>query len=103
MVVRTWHGWTSKENADRYEQLLRSEVAHEIESKVPAGFQGIELCRKEEEDEVAFMTIMRFDSIESIKALTGEEVERAYVPAAAQAVLKRYDTTVTHYEVTFSR
>ena len=26
MISRLWHGWTTRENADAYETLLRSEV-----------------------------------------------------------------------------
>jgi len=26
MIGRLWHGWTSRENADTYEALLRSEI-----------------------------------------------------------------------------
>ena len=26
MIARVWHGWTSPENADRYEALIRSTI-----------------------------------------------------------------------------
>ncbi len=26
MICRIWHGWTTRENADAYERLLRTEI-----------------------------------------------------------------------------
>ena len=54
-------------------------------------------------DEVEFVTIMRFDRIEDVKAFTGEDYETAYVPDAARKVLKRFDARSQHYEVRESR
>ena len=46
---------------------------------------------------------MRFDSIDNIKAFTGEDYETAYVPPEARKVLKRFDARSQHYELRESR
>jgi hypothetical protein len=42
---------------------------------------------------------MWFDSLDSIKAFMGEDYAVSHVPAAAQAVLKRFDERAAHFEV----
>lgn len=99
MIIRMWHGWTAPDNADRYEELLRREIFPGILAKNIRGLHGIELLRRPAADEVEFVTLMRFDSIEDVVAFVGEDYERAYVPAAARPVLKRFDQTSRHFEV----
>jgi hypothetical protein len=45
------------------------------------------------------MTMMWFDSLDSVKAFMGEDHAVAHVPEAAQAVLSNYDKRSAHYEV----
>jgi hypothetical protein len=42
---------------------------------------------------------MWFDDLESVKAFAGEDHCAAHVPAAARAVLARFDERAVHYEV----
>lgn len=103
MIARLWHGWTTPDNADRYETLLRTEIFPGILAREMPGFQRIELLRRAVVDEVEFVTTMWFDSLDSIKAFTGEDYETAYVPASARAVLKRFDARSLHYELRETR
>jgi heme-degrading monooxygenase HmoA len=103
MISRVWHGWTTPENADIYENLLRSEIFVGIFEKNIPGFERIEMFRRTIGDEVEFMTVMRFQSLEAVKAFVGEDYEAAYVPAAARAVLKRFDARSQHYEARIAR
>ena len=99
MICRVWHGWTTPANADAYEALLRREVFHGIAQRDIAGYRGIELLRRSEGDEVAFVTLMWFESLEAIRVFAGNDYEEAVVPAAARALLRRYDARSAHYEV----
>lgn len=103
MILRIWHGYTAPEDADRYEGLLKQEIFHGIEEQSLPGFRGIELLRRTVGDEVEFITIMRFESIENVKVFTGKDYEVAYVPEAARKVLKRFDQCSQHYELRESR
>ena len=100
MIVRTWRGWTTPENADVYERLLKTEIFPGIEAKGVPGYLGIELLRRTLDDgEVEFSTMMRFESMDAVRAFAGEDYETAYVPDAARAVLSRFDPRSAHYEV----
>jgi heme-degrading monooxygenase HmoA len=99
MIARIWHGWTSPQNADAYETLLKTEIFTGILARDIAGFLRIELLRTPAGEEVEFATVMWFDSPESVKAFAGADYEAAVVPPKARAVLKRFDARSRHYEV----
>jgi heme-degrading monooxygenase HmoA len=99
MICRFWRGWTTFENADAYEQLLRGTVIPAIEARAIAGFRHIDMMRRDLEKEVEFATIMWFDSLAAVQAFVGEDHEVAHVPAPARAVLSRFDERVAHYRV----
>ena len=99
MIARIWHGWTKPENADAYDALLQREIFVGIRERQIAGFRGIELLRRTVAGEVEFVTIMRFDDLDAVRRLAGEDYEAAVVPAAARALLARFDSRSQHYEI----
>jgi len=99
MICRQWRGWTTPDNADGYERIVRGEVIPGIEARAIPGFRHIDLLRRETGDEIEFVTLMWFDSIEAIKAFVGDDHAAAHVPDAARAVLARFDERVSHFEV----
>jgi len=98
MITRIWHGWTTRENAAAYEELLRSEIFQGIASRRIEGFLGIDLLRQSHADEVEFVTIMWFDSLASVREFAGTDYELAVVPPAARALLRRFDARSAHYD-----
>jgi len=98
-IKRIWHGWTTPENAETYQRLLHDTVFPGIEAKNIPGYSGIELLRRNAGHEVEFITVMTFDSIQNVIDFQGADYERAYVPDAAQKVLKRWDQISAHYDV----
>jgi antibiotic biosynthesis monooxygenase (ABM) superfamily enzyme len=104
MIARIWHGWTTAENADAYEALLREEIFVGIGNRQIAGYRGIELLRRDGPQESEFVTIMKFDSLESVRVFAGDDdYESAVVPAKARAILARFDGRSQHYEVRVSK
>jgi hypothetical protein len=99
MICRLWRGWATPENADAYERIVRGEVIPGIEARKIAAFRHIDLIKRELGGEVEFQTLMWFDSLDAIKAFIGEDYSVSHVPAAARAVLKRFDERAAHYEV----
>jgi heme-degrading monooxygenase HmoA len=97
MIARIWHGYTKPEDADAYEALLKPELLPSI-SKVP-GYIGSYLLRKPTEGEVEFITIMLWDSIDSIRAVAGKDYETAVIPEDRLQYLAHYDARSEHYEV----
>lgn len=112
-LKRVWHGWTTAELADEYEELLKNVVFPAIEAKAISGYRGIELLRCSPGDgnshgssansEVEFVTIMTFDCLQDVLDFQGPDYETAYVPDAARLLLTRWDKTSRHYEVIESR
>ena len=99
MISRIWHGWTTPANADTYEALLRSEIFEGIKNRNIAGFLEIDLLRRDKPNEVEFVTIMWFESLDAVRTFAGADYEVAVVPPAARAVLSHFDARSAHYEV----
>jgi len=99
MICRLWRGWTTRENAKAYEQIVREQVIPGIEARQISGFRHIDVMKRDLGSEVEFQTLMWFDSVDAIKAFTGEDFSISHVPAAARAVLSRFDERADHYEV----
>lgn len=99
MISRIWHGWTTQVHADAYENLLKSEIFVGIHNKKIPGYLGIQLFRRIVGGEVEFVTVMWFDSLEAVRAFSGEDYEAAVVPLKARALLSRFDARSQHYEV----
>jgi len=97
-IKRIWHGWTSPENADPYQELLHREIFPGIEAKEINGYRSVELFRRDLQDEVEFVTIMTFDSLQDVKKLQGKDYEKSYVPDAARKLLSRWDKVAVHYQ-----
>lgn len=103
MISRIWHGWTTPANADVYEGLLREEIFVGIKSRNITGFRNIQLLRRTAGDEVEFVTIMEFDTLDAVRQFAGEDYEACVVPPKARAVLARFDQRSQHYEVRIDR
>ncbi len=96
MISRLWHGWTSLENADAYEDLLRREILPRIHRV--KGYKGAFLLRKDAGDEIEFVTLTMFDSMDAVRAFAGDNYAVAVVPAEARKLLSRFDARSEHYE-----
>ncbi len=99
MISRIWHGWTRPENADAYEALLKKEIFVGIKEREIFGYRGIQLFRRSLGEEVEFITIMWFDSLNAVRQFAGEDYEAAVVPPNARLLLAHFDDRSQHYEV----
>ena len=102
MISRIWHGWTTREKADRYEQLLRSEILPGIENLNIPGFKGAHLLRRDLGEEIEFVTICWFESMGAVREFAGENHEESVVPPEARELLSRFDDRSQHYETVLS-
>jgi hypothetical protein len=96
VIARLWHGWTTPENADTYEQLLQTDILPGIER---AHHCQTQMMRRDAGAEVEFITVCYFESLNSIRSFAGDDYERAVVPERARKVLKRFDERAVHFEV----
>src|SRR5579871_5589973 len=69
MIARHWRGWTEPGNAEAYEQLLNTKVLPGLEAL--EGYRGGYLLRADRPDEVEFVVINFFDSIDTVKRFAG--------------------------------
>jgi heme-degrading monooxygenase HmoA len=98
MIARFWRGWATPRNAELYRQHFRANVRPHIET-LP-GFRRCFLLERNDNGEVEFLAVTHWESLESIKAFAGDDVSVAKVEPQARAVLSRFETTATHYEIT---
>lgn len=97
MIARIWHGRTKPEHADAYEAMLKPELLPGIDTV--EGFKGSYLLRRNAGDEVEFITIMLWDSIDAIRAYAGEDYETSVIPEERLKYLSWHEPTASHYEV----
>ena len=90
-----WRGWTSPEAADDYQRFLLDELFPSM-NDIP-GFLGAEVLRRRDGDEVAFVTLTRFRSIDDIRAFAGAQVDRPVIEPRAAELLAHYEQRAVHY------
>ena len=103
MIARIWHGWTTPQNADGYETLLKQEIFVGIQNRRIRGFKDIQLLRRKINHEVEFITIMTFESLDAVREFAGEDYEVAVVPENARKLLSRFDERSQHYDIRAER
>lgn len=96
MIARLWHGWTTRENADAYESLLRTKILPGIHRVT--GYKGAYSLRRDGLEGVEFFTLTMLESLEAVRAFGGEKYEVAEVPSEARKLLAHFDATSKHYE-----
>ena len=101
MIARVWHGSTKPEHADAYESHLKPELLPGLSQK--KGFRGSYLLRRTLGDETQFITIILWDSLDDVRAIAGQDYEKAVIPADRLPLLLRHDATAAHYEVVATR
>ena len=97
MIGRLWRGWATPDEAGAYQEHLLQATLPALEAI--SGYRGAYVLRRDVVDEVEFVVVTLWDSIDAVRQFAGEEYELAVVPPAARAVLKRYDEHVLHYDV----
>jgi antibiotic biosynthesis monooxygenase (ABM) superfamily enzyme len=91
-----WQGWTAIEDAGTYEQFLLSELFPSMRSIL--GFRGADVLRRLESDEVAFITLTRFESLDDIREFAGDNYEVPVLEPQALALLSRNHERALHFD-----
>jgi heme-degrading monooxygenase HmoA len=97
MIARVWRGYTTPEDADAYESMLKPELLPGL-GKV-RGFRGSYLLRRAADGEVEFITVILWDSLDDIRALAGADYEKSIIPEERRKYLTRHEAKASHYEV----
>lgn len=103
MVCRVWRGWTLAENASGYDAYLHKELFPRLDRELRShGYRGYQLLQMARGPEVEFMTMLWFDSIESVRSFAGEGYETPVISEKARALLLRFADHADHYDLSGS-
>ena len=97
MIARTWRGWTSREKSDAYLEYI--ERTGGTASRGTPGNKGFYVLRRDDGDRTEFVTISLWESLDSIRAFAGDEIEVVFYPEDDEWLVDR-ERFVTHYELT---
>ncbi len=97
MIARTWHGAVSADMSDDYYRYLMKTGVPGL--KATSGNRGVFVLCRTEGDIAHFQLISLWESLESIRAFAGEDVERARYYPEDEQYLHELEPNCTHYEV----
>jgi heme-degrading monooxygenase HmoA len=100
MIARHWRGWTAPQNADAYQELLSGTVLPGL--KKISGYRGGYVLRRDIAEEVEFVVVNLFDSIEAVQQFAGPDYTVAQFQPEAKRLLARVEPLAVHYEVRVS-
>jgi len=100
MIVRIWRGQAATGvDADAYFKHVTGTVFPALRDL--AGHKDAWLLRREVDRQTEFLAITFWDSLDSIRAFSGDDIDTAIVEPEAQAVLSNFDDFARHYEIAF--
>lgn len=97
MIGRLWKGWTTRENADAYERLLRETVFPRL--RTIDGYRGGYILRHDGDDEVEFAVVNLFESLDAVRAFAGPDYTVPVFEPEARQLLSKVEPIARHYEV----
>lgn len=101
MIARIWHGWTKRADAKTYENMLRDEILPSIARNIK-GYRGAELFIREDGDEMEFVTLLRFDSMDAVKEFAGSDETKPVIFPGVEKLLTRMEPA-QHYPIAIAR
>ena len=96
MISRVWRGWTARADADAYEAFLRDELFPQVRRL--GGFRGAHILRRDAGEEVEFVTVTRFESLDAVRSFAGDDYETPVIEPRARDLLSRFEEHADHYE-----
>jgi heme-degrading monooxygenase HmoA len=97
MIVRMWRGRAKAANADAYQHFVTGQVFAALPA-IP-GHCGAYLLKRPVGEEVEFIAVTLWVSLDAIRGFAGDDIERAVVEPEARAVLSSFDEVVRHFEL----
>jgi heme-degrading monooxygenase HmoA len=97
MIARHWRGWTKVQDADDYERLLTGKVLPGL--KEITGYKGGYIFRKDGPEEVEFVVVNLFESLEAVQRFAGPDYAVAVFEPEARRLLSKIEPLATHYEI----
>jgi heme-degrading monooxygenase HmoA len=95
-----WRGWTLPANAAAYDSYLKNELFPHVRRELGArGYRGFHLLKLDRGNEVEFVTLLWFESLEAVRGFAGANYETPVISEKAQKLLSRCADRCEHYEL----
>jgi antibiotic biosynthesis monooxygenase (ABM) superfamily enzyme len=98
MIARIWRGWTKRADAKVYENLLRDKIFPSIAARNIKGYRDAELFTRDDGDEVEFVTLLRFDSMDAVREFAGADASKPVIFPGVEELLTRTEQA-RHYRI----
>ncbi len=97
MIARHGRGWTEPQKADEYENFLKQKILPGLRNI--QGYQGGYVLRSDGSEEVEFVVVNFFDSLEAVKRFAGPQYMVPVFEPEARILLSKVEPVARHYEV----
>ena len=97
MIARIWRGTTAASKADDY--LAYLEATGIKDYRATPGNRGVQVLRRATGDDIEFLLITLWDSLDAIRAFAGPDYERAVYYDEDRAYLRELSEFVEHFDV----
>ena len=97
VIVRIWHGRTSRNRADEYAAFLELQAIPDY--RATAGNLDVAILRRDEQEVTHFLTVTRWISEQAIRAFAGTEVLKAKYYSEDERYLLEFEPEVQHFTV----
>lgn len=97
MILREWRGRVEHDRHGDYPMHFQTRVVPELRNF--PGFVAADLIQRDLGDMIEFTVLTKWQSMDSIRAFSGDNPEKAVVEPGAIRALKEYDERVSHHEV----
>lgn len=97
MIARIWRGYTRAEDVDKYLEYLRETGVKEYTST--PGNRGCQVLCRRHGNRAEFVLLSFWDSLDSIRAFAGDEIERAVFYPEDDRFLVDRELRVSHFDV----
>ena len=78
--------------------MLRDQIFSSIAARDIEGYRGAELFIRENGDEVEFVTLLRFDSMDAVKEFAGSDENKPVIFPGVEKLLTRMESA-RHYRI----
>lgn len=97
MIARVWRGITAAEKADAYLAYLKETGLKDYTTT--AGNRGVTVMRRTQGDHVEIVLLSLWDSMDALRAYTGENHERTVAYPGDEDYLLDTEPLVRHYDI----
>jgi heme-degrading monooxygenase HmoA len=97
VIARIWTGEVRQADAETYADYIRETGFREYGET--AGNRGAWLLRRDDGGSTRFVALSMWDSLDAVRAFTGDDVEAAVLYPEDERYLRPGSSTIFHYDV----